>query len=264
MKRASVFAAFFLSGSLAAAAGDSSRLYEVRGLVVDQSRNAVVSALVSLEGTDIAAETDAQGAFVLEDIPAGRYVLSVRSACLVTGVVSPLTVPRPLRVPLPIIAYRWNETPETLTPPLSEHEQRSLLAEVLRLVVPSDKRPILEAFALDGAVSVRVENGTIDGLELSPGRRLPLARGPRSMEAVAPIEIRLAFARPDSATVIVRMSVDGNDDSTPPITMAERALLTFRPKETRWAVVQQLFCSSPPAAAAPSEGAMAPGDEQDP
>jgi hypothetical protein len=253
------------------------RVHEIRGFVIDQADEAVPGAILTLEGADLSVEADERGTFRFEDVPAGRYALSVRSSCEVTAYVPEVAVPRPIQVPLPVRAHRFDCLAGT-GHAISGDDQARLVERSLHHLVRTGSHPLVAALLGDDAIRLELRP-----VAASPGalpRELTLPEG--TPVPIHPVEdgppttppdgdrsaaMRLQFclerAKPGLAHVRVTRTTPSMAADVE-VLWAGEALFSFvvdDSAEGGWRVVHQLFClDEVPAEASPKAPTDAPID----
>jgi len=249
--------------------------HTLQGFVIDQSGDEVPGAVLTLEGADLTVEADDRGTFRFEAVPAGTYGLSVRASCEVTAHISELTIPRPIRVPLPVKATRFDcEHDEHVVAP---DDQAVLVAMTLHASVRTGRHPLVAALLGDGAIRLELHPMAGDP-DLTPSEILLEEGQPVPLHPVVPAAGGGALAPDRSGAMVLRFCLMGDDDrvhvrirrTTAPMSAdtemlwASEALLTFRrdpAAETGWQVEHQLFCleEAPPGVPAPDDGSPPSG-----
>lgn len=223
---------------------------ELEGFVVDGHDELLAGVTVSIEGTPFVTQTDSLGAFRFTDVPRGRYTISARRACVVSGYVADVTLPRPLRVPLPVVAYDTND-PDAATVP--ESEAAAALGPALRAAIREASWDFATALLADGSVCL-VAPDLDSTFTLEPNRTAPVAAHP-----VAGSPALVARFRPGGAKeVLVSLSLVPLDVPEEfRFLHGDRAVLTLeRGTDGAWRVVHQIYClterpTDPPVDAAP-------------
>jgi hypothetical protein len=243
-----VSAAFALALALLPPAATSigvggARAFTIEGFIVDPEHRPIGGVIVSLEGTDRATTADSLGVFELRGVAPGTYALSVRGECTISGYVSRVQVPRPVKVPLPVTAYRV-DCAGNAGDLLSEDQQATLVREALADAVRAEHRALADALLRDGAIHVVSPNVTAATFTLADGSRVPIQT--EGAEGGGEIRIRVCLTTRDGRTVFVHLMRLG--PPPPPeldVLLADRALLTFtRDEQGPWRTVHQLFCLS--------------------
>ncbi len=224
--------------------------YRIDGFVVDAAHEPVPLATVSLEGTRISAITDTLGVFVFEKVPEGHYALSARKGCSLTGYIPSFAVPRPLKVPLPVVTHRIScrEPIDVLALPIGE--QGSLIGNAFESAVRPERLELARAVAGDGAITFVSLNAPAAEARLGNGSTVPIvdAADIRDSESAALGQMGLSFCLtvPDSETVLVLVElVDGATDTEFDLLVAEQALFTYQREHAGgWRLIHRLFCMS--------------------
>jgi hypothetical protein len=218
--------------------------FTIEGFVVDPEHRPVGGVIVSLEGTDHATTTDSLGVFQLRDVAPGTYALSVRGECTISGYVSRVQVPRPVRVPLPVTAYRV-DCAGGAGDLLSEDQQATLVREALANAVRAEHRALADALLRDGAIQLVSPNLTARTCTLADGSPVPIRS--EGAEPGGEFRIRVCLTTPDGRTALVHLMRLGSPPPEFDVLLADRALLTFtRDAQGLWRTVHQLFCLSHP------------------
>ncbi len=256
-----------VSAMLAAAAAPTgpadaaSRTYDLRGFVIDQFDRSVSGAIVSIEGTEHVAQTDARGDFVLRGVPGGTHRVSVRQGCTVTAFLPRVVLPRPIKVPLPIRAVRvtCDDAPDAT---LSTEDQEALYSLALATAIAPDRLPLLLALAADGGVTFEVTGGSATHVRLSDEVSLEVGHAPTvPAGGGGPLGIRACLSSTDGRIAHVSLERFGSGMGPGDVLIAERCLITFERSgdagTPMWKPIHQLFCKTPP----PVDLSPATGDD---
>jgi hypothetical protein len=223
-------------------APDGEDRYEVSGFVVDADDRPAPGVWISLEGTDVAAESDSLGGFVLRDIPKGTYRLTARLGCVMSGHLDVLHVPRPLRVPLPIRLVEVDCYSEVdLSPP----DQSDMIGRSIIAFARADRQAIVTALFADRAI--RLLDGGNASVDEVPVEDVGVhvehfAQDTTFDEA---IWISICLTTPNDRTALVRLV-----RSSPPVPeeldvfAGDAALFTFARDgaDRPWHLARHLIC----------------------
>jgi len=214
--------------------------HDIEGFVVDDDNRPLEGATVSVEGLQIATQTDSLGGFVLSAVPEGRHRLTARMGCVMSGHIDDMQVPRPLRVPLPIRLARVDCAGDAG----DASTQRALVAHAVRAFARVEQQAI--ALALLAVDDVAIGDATVPVAHLDAGAEF--AEAIWLSVCVRVIDDRHALVR------IVR--------SSPPVPeeldmfAGDAALLSLtRPSvDAEWGIARQLVCvDSPPDESGPGD-----------
>lgn len=231
-----------VAGAVRAAPDEDAR-YEIPGFVVGLDDRPVPGATVSLEGTEIVAQTDSLGGFVLYDVPAGSYRVTARRGCVLSGYVDALHVPRPLKVPLPIRLVMVDCMADA---ELTDGDEADLIARSVDAFARTDRRAVVTALIGDGAIRL-LDGGnvTIDAVTIGDAHPAVEHRSQDDTFEEA-IWVSICLATPDAHTALVRMvRTSPHVAEELDVFAGNAALFTFTrnaPGDT-WHLARQLLCA---------------------
>ncbi len=223
----------------------------IEGFVVDDESLPVRYATVSLEGSDIAATTDSLGVFVLRNVPTGTYAVSVRKSCAVAGYVPSVSIPRPLKVPLPLTAHRI-ACGRSVTA-LSTDDQAFLIGVAFASLARPESRDLAGALAGDGAFTFVSLNATTSKATPGGGQEVPVVIASElaatEVGELGPVGLAFCLTAPDARTCLVLVELINEKAAVPiDVLQAERALFTFeRRSDSAWTLIHRVYCLTDPS-----------------
>jgi hypothetical protein len=153
-------------------------------------------------------------------------------------------MPRPLKVPYPIVAHRLDLFAHEVPRALSEADQAALIRRSFDAFVRDDRHPLAHAFLADGVIRLVALNAGIDALPGEPP--IPILKvsassaGPTRVNDPIPLQVWLGVDGPRALVHLLRATPSLPDELD--FFLADRALFVFGPGEAGWEQMDALFC----------------------
>jgi len=243
-------------GAMAVVVAANVRAQALSGFVIDQHDEPVSGAIITVEGTGLVAQSDANGNYRFDEVPRGTHSLSIRRGCEVTAHIGDVRIPRPVRIPFPIRSWRVGCDPDARPAlDLPDDELARLVHRALHLVTRDGRQVLVQALLADGAIRLTGEQlpsrlvlpggtaVTVGAAEAASGN------GVAPGTLAGPVDVDICVEMPETDTAIVRLVQSGGPGDDVDLLWAPRALLTLTrdvDAEGGWRTVHQLFCLDEP------------------